>query len=182
MELETGYYYHFYNRSNNKEKVFKESSNYLLFLSKYRRYLKNDLSVIAYCLMPTHFHFLIKVTGLDVSRIKKHIGIFLSSYTKSINASYDRNGSLFQKHTKAKCIDDEDYLLTVATYIHQNPIRAGLTENMKEWPFCSYPDYAGLRPGTLPSTQLITSFFQNIDEFVEFSNNTITSIKKEYWV
>jgi len=126
MELETGYYYHIYNRSNNREIVYKEHSNYLLFLRKYREYLLDELPILAYCLMPTHFHMLAYVTGVDVSKIKKQIGILQSSYTKSINATYNRAGSLFQNHDKSKHIDDESYLITVATYIHQNPVRAGL--------------------------------------------------------
>jgi len=132
--------------------------------------------------MPTHFHFLVKVLGIDVDKIKKSIGILLSSYTKAINVSYNRNGSLFQKHTKAKLIDNEDYLITLTTYIHQNPIRSGLTNRIGEWPFCSYPDYAEFRNGSLPSCQLIKNYFHDTKQFIDFSNNSIVNIKKEYWV
>jgi REP element-mobilizing transposase RayT len=145
MEFETGKYYHFYNRSNNEELLFKSKENYVYFFEKYRYYFEPLLTTLAYCLMPTHFHFLIKVKEMseiptmsdtlkvsDISAstsetpkvsnispsIKKNIGLLLSSYTKAINKRYKRHGSLFQPHSKAKEIDDNQYLLTLISYIH----------------------------------------------------------------
>ena len=59
--MEESAYYHIYNRGNNKENIFTEEDNYIYFLSKYDKYLGNLVDTYSYCLMPNHFHLLIKV-------------------------------------------------------------------------------------------------------------------------
>jgi len=59
--LELGNYYHIYNRGVNSCDIFKEDENYFFFLSKFSNYLLDFVDVYAYCLMPNHFHILIKV-------------------------------------------------------------------------------------------------------------------------
>jgi putative transposase len=181
-------YFHLYNRSNNDEIVFKELENYTYFLRKFQNYLGNDLSVLAYCLMPTHFHFLVFIKSQDTEMIKKSVGILLSSYTKAINKRHGRHGSLFQLHTKARCIDDEGYLITVVTYIHQNPVRAGLVKKLEGWKFSSYLDYlgrGGLELGDGDRLVLdrhkVLSYFSSTQEFREYSNVLLHSVQKRYW-
>lgn len=180
MKLEPDKYYHLYNRSNNNELVFKSRENYLYFLIKYRKYFSNLVTTLVYCLMPDHFHFLIYVKSVDVEIVKKNIGILLSSYTKAINKAYNRTGSLFQQHTKTKLLEDDNYLLTAITYIHQNPFRQGLVENMEDWEFSSYRDYAGLRKGTLIEKSLVMSRFNSIEEFKFFSKTKVEKIDFMY--
>ena len=132
--------------------------------------------------MPTHFHFLAMVRADDTTRIKKNLGILLSSYTKAVNVQFARHGSLFQQHTRSRHIDDERYLLNLVTYIHQNPLRARLVRTLEDWEFSSYRDYIGLRNGTSPKTQLILSYFSSVEEFKEYSNVMLESIEKKYWV
>ncbi len=170
MELITNKYFHLYNRSNNKEIVFKERKNYFYFLKKYRKYISQYVTTLSYCLMPTHFHFLIYVISNETDLIKNNIGILLSSYTKAINKAYKRTGSLFQNHTKTKLITDESYLLTVTNYIHQNPLRLGLVKEIGDWEFSSYRDYIGQRSGTLIDTSVIMQKFKSVDEFILFSS------------
>ena len=81
MHMFPNKYYHLYNRSNNNEILFKTTENYLYFLKKYRFYLEPLLDTLAYCLMPTHFHFLVYVKTVDTENINFKIGTFLSSYT-----------------------------------------------------------------------------------------------------
>lgn len=106
----------------------------------------------------------------------------LSSYTKAINKRYQRHGSLFQKHSKAKWVDNERYLLTLMTYIHQNPIRAGLATHLTDWPYSSYPDLAGYRQGDLPERGLVSAYFHSDADFRAFSQQALTEIKAQYWV
>jgi len=189
MQLLPHQYYHLYNRSNNDEIVFKELENYAYFLRKFQHYLGNDLVVIAYCLMPTHFHFLVHVKSQDTERIRNSVGVLLSSYTKAINRRHDRHGSLFQLHTKARCIDDEGYLITVVTYVHQNPVRAGLVKRLEDWEFSSYSDYLG-RLGLqhrgqdrfVLDTSLVMGYFPSARDFTEHSNALLRSIDNRYWV
>ena len=182
MELLSNQYYHLYNRSNARECIFRTHENYNYFLKKFRDRFESKLQVISYCLMPTHFHFLIYVNSFKSDYLKKQIGIHLSSYTKAFNNKFSRNGSLFQQHTKTKHIDDERYLLTLISYIHQNPLRAKLVDHLEDWPFSSYRDLAGLRDGTLVNRSFIKGFFINQEEFINFSQTTITDIKSKYWI
>jgi len=174
MELYQGCYYHIFNRSNNNEIVFKSSENYLYFLNKYRKYLGIMIETLAYCLMPTHFHFLVYIASEDISQIQRNIGIWLSSYTKAINKRYMRHGSLFQHHTKAVLISSDNHLLAATAYIHQNPVIAGLVDNLEDWTYSSYQDYIGMRNGTLPKIELIRTQFSSIEEFTKFSNLKIS--------
>jgi REP element-mobilizing transposase RayT len=154
MNFYENQYYHLYNRTNNEESLFRSDENYLFFLKKYRFYLDDYIDTIGYCLMPTHFHFLVRVKaladglhlrkkdlkegnysegGVHLSRtISDKMGVLLSSYTKAFNKRYNRHGSLFQEHSKAKLILNDRYLISLLTYIHQNPIRSGLVEKVEE--------------------------------------------------
>ncbi|WP_445666318.1 transposase [Fodinibius sp. AD559] len=173
MQLEFNKVYHLYNRSNNRELLFKKKENYRYFLRKFKVRFENSLSVYAYCLMPTHFHFLIRVETKEIDELRKQIGIHLSSYTKAINKVFDRNGSLFQQHTKAKLIEDRAYLLTLISYIHKNPVRARLVNNLKEWRYSSYLDLAGYRNGSLVNHSIIDRYFSSKEEYCEFSKRTV---------
>lgn len=174
MQLEFNKVYHLYNRSNNRELLFKKKENYRYFLRKFKVRFKNSLSVYAYCLMPTHFHFLIRVETKEIDGLRKQIGIYLSSYTKAINKAFDCNGSLFQQHTKTQLVDDRNHLLTLISYIHQNPVRAGLVDNLKEWRYSSYLDLAGYRNGSLVDHSLIDGYFLSKYDYREFSKRTVS--------
>ncbi len=178
MEIYQGSYYHIYNRTNNNELAFKSETNYIYFLKKYRLYFDSLMTTVAYCLMPTHFHFLVFIDSNDTQRIKRKIGDLLSSYTKAINKRYKRHGSLFQSHTKASLIKDEKYLLVATVYIHWNPVHSSLVRNPEEWLYSSYRDYIGMRKGTLPNTKIILSKFSTLQEFIEFSQRQVP--KKEF--
>jgi putative transposase len=132
--------------------------------------------------MPTHFHFLVLLKALDIERVKKNFRILLSSYTKAISNRYNRHGSLFQEHTKAKLIDSEGYLLTALTYIHQNPVRAGLVHDLGDWPHSSYLEYMGLRQNSYLNMRIVRNSFPSMADFLDFSNQMIQSIPEKYWV
>ena len=182
MVLETGKYYHFYDRSNNNEIIFKEDRNYLFFLEHYKQYMEQYVSTIAYCLMPTHFHFLIKVTTTNIAPLKINIAALLSGYTKTLNKSFDRHGSLFQPHSKAKEIDDLSYLLTVMSYIHQNPLRAGLAKHIGDWKYSSYPALAGLQQESFIDQNFIREHFPSTEAFKKYSEEIVPLIKYKYWI
>lgn len=196
MQFYENTYYHLYNRTNNKESLFRSEENYIYFLKKYRYYLDEYFDTIGYCLMPTHFHFLIRVKKMDSTSnlmnssitsnsiekvdsifdytrcISNKIGILLSSYTKAINKKFNRHGSLFQEHSKAKPVPSDYYLIALLTYIHQNPIRSKLVNKPEEWLFSSYQDYLDLRKGTLPSKDIILSMIRT-NELKELTESKI---------
>ena len=166
MDFLAGHNYHVYNQGNNRELIFFEEQDYLLFLRKMKKALHPHCSILAWCLMPNHFHWLINInsdykTLYDVNSrskklnpLNKDIASLLSSYTQVINKKMGRTGSLFRKRTKAKSIDEErdkhdEYLLNCFIYIHQNPLKAGLVDKLESWKFSSYRDYCELRHGSL---------------------------------
>jgi putative transposase len=117
MQLEKGNIYHIYNQGNNRQKIFFDRENYLFFLKKIRIYILPYADIIAWCLMPNHFHLMVLVkeesvgvASSDTDAIKQRtindsIGIMLRSYTNAINKQQKRSGKLFREKTKAECVN-----------------------------------------------------------------------------
>ena len=117
MFFEEGYIYHIYNQGNNRQKIFFRQENYFYFLQKIRKYILPYADILAWCLMPNHFHLMVfvnktvlnivlKDTGENISRsFNDSIGIMLRSYTNAINKQQKRTGKLFREKTKAECIN-----------------------------------------------------------------------------
>jgi len=149
--------YHIYNRSINKELLFRSHNDYLKLLEMVRTHLYEKVEILSWCLMPNHFHFLLRTTeksvelrkvgGLQIQSLQYGIKNLLSSYCKSYNHLYQRSGNLFQQKTKAKEVNAEGR--TVFHYIHQNPWKAKLVGKPEEWEYSSLKDYLNMRSGTL---------------------------------
>jgi REP element-mobilizing transposase RayT len=176
MQLFKHNYYHIYNRTINREQLFYFGDNYEYFLKKISG-LKKYLKFHGFCLMPTHFHFLVQVLTDDQDSLRRKIGDILSGYTKSINKQYGRTGSLFQQHTKAKLIANEKYLLSTLYYIHQNPVLSGLVENLSEWRYSSYREYTGIEQCCFCEIEEILDKFESMDDFIEKSNIRVDLMK-----
>ncbi len=171
MKLERNFLYHVYNRGNNGEKIFYSQRNYLYFLEKIRDHLLPYSDILAWCLMPNHFHLVIIVRReMVVNRsINQSIGKMLSSYARAINKQEKRSGSLFQQHTKASCLnnnrrlrpswyklmgaskinsfdDCHSYPVVCMNYVHMNPVNAGLVMDPLDWPWSSYREIYELAP------------------------------------
>lgn len=168
VHFEAGQFYHVYNRGCNKEPIFASWENYLYFLARLRKYLVSDTADIhAYCLMPIHYHLLVQLRTDELAVAMHRVGV---SYSKSFNVQQCRVGPLFQGPFQAILVDDEEYLLGLTRYIHRNPLEAGLVKRLDEWEYSSWPEYAGTRTGSLPSTRMIlemTGSTQRYREFVE---------------
>lgn len=172
IELCEGEYYHLYNRGNNRERIFFERENYLFFLRRLRKHLVPILDIVAYCLMPTHYHLLVILNEADLSH---RMQLFSISYTKAMNKRYDRVGALFQGAFRAKHVNGNDYLVHLSRYVHLNPVIAGLVERPEEWEFSSYPEYIGIRNGTLPAPEIVLSQFPSPGAYREFVESYIPS-------
>jgi REP element-mobilizing transposase RayT len=164
-QLCAGEYYHIYNRGNNRQPIFFEQDNYLFFLRQWRRYVSSVCDVVAYCLMPTHFHILVLLTADGFSHGMQLLGI---SYTKAMNERYGRVGALFQGAFQTKHIERNEYLLHLSRYVHLNPVLAGLVSRAEEWEFSSYREYLGLRHGTLPVSDIVLGQFPAPDAYRVF--------------
>lgn len=175
--------YHIYNQGNNREPIFFAERNYIYFLKKVRKHLIPHLHILAYCLMPNHFHLLVFTKAhFDYQKYVIGLRTLLSSYTKAINKQESRSGSLFRQNTKFKNISDanEEYFYGqyCLHYIHQNPLRAGLVTNIEEWRFSSYPDYIQIRNGSLCNKNLAVELLrlpENTKEFINLSEVTVSA-------
>lgn len=174
------HFYHIYNRGNNKENLFLEEKNYIYFLNKFNYYLKDKITIYSYCLMPNHFHFLIKINELNeevlegkMSKLEKAFKDFFISYAKAINKSYNRTGSLFQYKFKRKLVDDQSYLTRLIAYIHLNPVRAGIVSGITDWKYSSYSafmlnsaeDYLKIE------RKEVLVWYGDLQNFIKFHNN-----------
>ncbi|MFW0714664.1 transposase [Pedobacter sp. N23S346] len=163
MKIEENRYYHIYNRGNNKGLIFFEKENYQFFLEKFGQYICPYADVFAYCLMPNHFHFFLRINNV----IGFELGIknFFISYTKSINKSFGRVGSLFQGRYKVKKIDSDSYYTRIITYIHQNPKASGMVNKLCDYQYSSYNAYLEEIPTFLSKTEVL-EWFGGLKEFI----------------
>ncbi len=161
-----GNYYHIYNRGNNRELIFFEKENYIYFLRQLRNHLTTKgVDIIAYCLMPNHYHLLIY---LQTEQFSQRMHTFTLSYTKAINQRYQRTGSLFQGRFQAILVNTAEYLLHLTRYIHLNPVEAGLVKKAEDWDFSSYQEYINLRNGNLLKLDHIKSQLQSANAYRDF--------------
>ncbi|MDD1427688.1 transposase [Dolichospermum sp. ST_sed9] len=164
--LQIGNFYHVYNRGNNRQTIFFERENYIYFLRLIKEHLiTNAVDIVAYCLMPNHYHFLVYLRDETLSDAMKSLSL---SYTKAINKRFNRSGVLFQGRFQSIEVLETDYLVNLSRYIHLNPVKAGLVEKPREWEFSSYLEYAGLRPGTLPKTEYIKTQIEQESAYQQF--------------
>jgi REP element-mobilizing transposase RayT len=130
--------YHFYNRSNGKEKIFFKEENFFYFLRQYDKYLSDCIDTFAYCLLPNHFHFLGRIKTGDPDFVSENFRKFFISYSISINVQEKRKGNLFQRGFKRKIIENEKYFYSAVYYIHANPIHHRLIKDLTQYKFSSF--------------------------------------------
>ncbi|MGZ3758179.1 MAG: transposase [Mucilaginibacter sp.] len=167
MKINSDTYYHIYNRGNNKGLIFFENDNYIFFLDQFKKYVLPFCDVYSYCLMPNHFHFFIAVN--DKTLFEKGIKNFFISYSKAINKRYNRVGSLFQGRYKASEITSNNYYTRIITYIHQNPVVAGLVDSIDDYRFSSYNAYLS-KKASMVSREGVLEWFGGVDSFTEVHN------------
>jgi putative transposase len=185
LKMEFGSYYHIYNQGNNKEKIFKEERNYYHFLNLFNEHLASILDLYVYCLLPNHFHFLVRIKKVDelykfkekvedaTSKNQGHRFIsqkfsnFFNAYTKSINSSYNRTGSLFRERFGRVEIDSDEYFTNLVYYIHANPQKHGYVEDFREYKWSSYHEILMGKSFRVKFRNVI-KWFGGIEEFRKF--------------
>lgn len=135
-------YYHIFNRGNNKKTIFHDEADYVYFIHLFERYLlqnskhrpswsrvhfESNIRLLAYCLMPNHFHLLLQ--QMSKQAFSEFMHCLLITYTKYYNKKYGLVGHLFQGTFKARLIEDDADLLSTSRYVHNNP----RTKNSMEW-------------------------------------------------
>lgn len=164
-----GGYYHIYNRGANKVSLFRSEENYyysLRLLKEYRERLR--ISVVAYCLMPNHYHWLVRQdgnapAGLLPQRVWK-------AYSVAYNKLYHHTGTLFEDRYQAIHVCNADYLLHLCRYIHVNPVKHGIALTPDLWPFSNFLDWIDKRNGTLLDKAFIRAHFDRPQNYVAYVN------------
>ena len=181
VQLSPDCFYHVYNRANGKEKIFRSKENYRFFLQQYRDFISPIADTFCYCLMPNHFHFLIRIKnaveiketlkesfqkyGTAEKLASKQFSKLFSSYTQSFNKVENRMGSLFMKNFKRKIITDQKYLFKLIHYIHYNPIEARICDNPEEWEHSSYKALISNNPTYLKRNEVI-NWYDDLNNFI----------------
>ncbi len=185
------YFYHVFNRGVEKRIIFTTDLDYQRFLkilyyyqfsgpkpsfSMLKHFSKQGFSknpkiveIISYCLMPNHFHLLIK--QLKDGGIQEFIRKVSNSYTKYFNTKHKRIGPLFQGNFKAKAIETDEQLLHISRYIHLNPFVAGLIDKLEKYPYCSYQEFIAPGKTKLTTPKTILDFFKNPKDYQSFVND-----------
>ncbi len=197
-QFAAGEYYHIYNRGNGKQDIFYDDQDHLNFLKRLKIVLgltkmpfvrgqraslsrmqalpNNAFTVVSYCLMPNHFHILLRQNSIvPVSKLLLKV---CSSYSKYFNKKYQRVGHLFQDQFKAVHIDNDSHLLWLSAYIHNNPVVSGVVEKLEDYPWSSYLDYIGKRQGTLIGTTIVMEQFSSPEEYAKFVNQSFGEIRR----
>ena len=159
-------YHHIYNRGVLSDPIFRNKTDYRFFVRKMQKYKeKYMISILSYCLMPTHFHLFLKQLT-DHFKISKFTSDLLNSYTKAYNKKYNRTGVLFQGKTKSKPVTDGKYYFDIFYYIIMNPVKAGLVATPTDWEYSCAKDYFGLRREKVVDQNEILAQFKSREELI----------------
>ena len=168
------HYYHIYNKAVADNLLFIEDRNYIFFISRIQKYLLDSADVLAYCLMPNHYHLIVRIKnpGFPASMHKLAL-----SYVVSFNNFYDRKGHLFSGPYQRKHVEDLKYLLHLSRYIHLNPVKAKLVPNAEEWRFSSYQEYIGLADPDFVNQSIILEI---MNDYKPSSSSVLQDDYKEF--
>lgn len=161
------HYYHIYNRGAHKQLLFQEADNYLFVIRKLKHYCQQlHLAMIAYCLMPNHYHFLVRQDGdFPAGLLPQRV---FNSYSKAYNKKYGHDGTLFTDHYHIKQIEETSHLLHLCRYIHGNPVKDGLVSNPSDWEYSNFKEYLGRRKGSLFDPGFLLDYFQDERDYFNF--------------
>jgi REP element-mobilizing transposase RayT len=127
--------YHIYDRGIAKRVIFKIPTDYFFFMLKIEKYkLKYNIDIIKFCLMPNHFHFLIK-SGSKPKNISIFMKCLKTSYAYYFNKKYKQSGHVFQGTYNAKPIISIKQMNDIIKYIKNNPVKKGLVQKAEDWPY-----------------------------------------------
>jgi putative transposase len=198
--------YHIFNHANGFENVFRETENYRYFLEKYRLYITPIAETYAWCLMPNHFHLVVRIrkrealekilqnnnnfskvsnfgkanSNIGDSQIEKYLSKqfanLFSCYTQSFNKVYGRMGSLFIKNFKREPITDKEYFLNAIVYTHRNPIHHGFSKRYEDWPYSSFNETVAGISNLIETPKLL-KIADGLDTFLILHHDSLSQIE-----
>ena len=158
--------YHVYNQGNNQQQLFYAEDDYKRFLELYSSYVLPYSDVLAWCLIPNHYHFMLSVKENCVPVMQGNIMLdsvsngfrnLSGAYAHEYNKAYHKSGSVFRPKTKSKNLSDDKSFMSYLNcfyYIHQNAWRHGIVSHVSLWKYSSYHFYAGTRKQSICNSDL----------------------------
>ena len=171
-------FYHVYNRGVHQQNIFRTDADYK-FLLKYvkKETEKCGVTIIAYCLMDNHYHFLLRQNGnVEISQFMQAV---FNVYTKAFNTKYKLSGTLFEGPFKAIHVDRNEYLLHLCRYIHRNPLDARIAIKPEQWDYSNYAEFIGKRNGTLVDREFVKINFGTPETYEDFVMNYVPPEKAQ---
>ncbi len=179
-------FYHIYNRTNGNENSFLVTRANTVFLRGLEKYILPYCQIYAYCLLPNHFHLVLRIESNLAFRVIKsgktrnksqEVSDFLplqfskwfNSYSKYFNSRYQRKGSLFTRPFKRRRVSDIVYLRKLIHYVHYNPVEAKLCLKPNDWVFSSYQAILSDKKTQVSKNEVI-ELFDNKDNFIYCHN------------
>ena len=127
------------------------------------------VEVVSYCLMPNHFHFLLR--QIQDKGIAKFMSNFANSYTRFFNTKQERSGPLFTGKFKSVRIETQQQLIHVSRYIHLNPYTSFVVKTLKsleDYPYSSFPEFIGITSLNLCSKNDVSADFKTNEAYKQF--------------
>lgn len=203
------YIYHVFNRGIERRSVFRSTREFgrafelLKFYNhkeipiRYSQFLQKSLEIregllkkleqseqlveiLAYCLMPNHFHLMLKQNL--TSGIPVFISNFTNAYTKYFNKKYQRRGPLFEGIFKAVLVESDEQLVHLSRYIHLNPVVSSIIKEteLNNYVWSSYREYLSDKKsnGGIANKELVLSLFNSVKAYENFVMDQIDYAKK----
>lgn len=168
--LETIFYYQNINPPIRYSKFLNMSTtDRTNLLDKLKMRQEWQVDIFCYCLMPNHFHFLLRQK--EQNGISKFMSNFTNSYTRYFNTKKERIGPIVQGKFKSVRIETEEQLLHVSRYIHLNPYTSFIVktfQELEEYPYSSFPEFIGKSKANQCKTEIILSQFKNQLSYKKF--------------
>ena len=162
-------YYHVMMRGNNKESIFTRTSEKSYFKDLLKEVMEEGLiDIAAYCIMDNHVHIAIKAELSDMTKALKIINI---KYAMNFNKVKERIGHVFQDRYKSEIIANDNHLIQVIRYIHNNPVKAKMTKECNDYKWSSYNEYINKNESSIVGHRqkdFILTLNNGVKGFIEF--------------
>ena len=140
--------------------IFRDKKDREAFLKRLSDLVtKGNIQLLAWCLMPNHFHLLLRTHGMSLATMMRRL---MTGYAVWHNRRHDRKGHLFQNRYKSIVVEEDPYFLELVRYIHLNPVRAKILESMSEldrFPYTGHSVLMGYRKLKVQDVEWVLSFF-----------------------
>lgn len=199
--------YHIFNHANGFENIFTVDDNYRFYLDKYQQYILPIAETYAYCLLPNHFHLVVRIRRREVLEevfrnfkstnfskvqnfgkvevtdnmieyyISKQFANLFSCYTQSFNKVNKRRGSLFLKNFRREPIKNKAYFMNAVIYTHRNPVHHAFCDRYTDWSYTSFCEIKERNSHMIEVDKLLR-MFGGRDSFIDLHEQSANKFRE----